>query len=49
LIKEAHARTELGGKGKSEEEKQKEREEAGEERSEDAPKEKTASLNQKET
>jgi hypothetical protein len=38
LIKEVNGRTELGGKGKSEEVDQKEREEAGEDKSEDAPK-----------
>jgi hypothetical protein len=38
LIKEVNGRTELGGEGKSEE-KQKEREEAGGDKSEDAPKE----------
>ena len=49
LIKEVQGRTELGGKGKSEEEESKEREESGEEgkrdKSEDAPKDKTVSLN----
>jgi hypothetical protein len=49
LIKEVNGRTELGGKGKTEEEKQKEREGAEkEDKSGDAPKEKTVSLNQKE-
>jgi hypothetical protein len=51
LVKEVNGRAELGGKGKSEEENRNEIEESGKEgektKSEDAPKDKTVSLNQK--